>query len=281
MMTRRQFLQGIAAVTAVSAATGYYTFRLEPYWVKHEKRMLPVHNLPAELEGNTLVQISDIHVGNEIEPQFLGKQLARVKELSPDFVVYTGDFISYKTSTELEQFSDVMQHAPLGTLGTAAVLGNHDYGHGWQQIDVGNDLIRRLSDVGIPVLRNEARGFSGLTIAGIDDYWGPNYAPERVTAVLDPTQPTIMLCHNPDVVDQPVWHDYQGWILSGHTHGGQVKPPFLPAPVVPVQNKLYTSGVFDLEDGRFLYINRGLGSLMSVRFNARPEITIFTLAQAV
>ena len=277
MITRRQFLQGMVAVTAVTATTGFYTFRLEPHWVKHEKRTLPIRNLPADLDGKTLVQISDIHVGNEIEPAFLGSQLARVKELCPDFVVYTGDFISYRTSTELEQLSEVMQNAPVGKLGTAAVLGNHDYGHGWQQIEVGDELIRRLSDVGIPVLRNEARLFSGLTIAGIDDYWGPNYAPEHVTAVLDPAHPTIMLCHNPDVVDQPVWNGYQGWILSGHTHGGQVKPPFLPAPVVPVQNKLYTSGVFDLEDGRFLYINRGLGSLLSVRFNARPEVTIFTL----
>jgi hypothetical protein len=89
-----------------------------------------------------------------------------------------------------------------------------------------------------------------------------------------------MLCHNPDVVDQPVWNGYQGWILAGHTHGGQVRPPFLPPPVLPVENKLYTSGAFDLGDGRFLYINRGLGSTMSVRFNARPEVTIFTLCKS-
>ncbi len=223
------------------------------------------------------MQISDIHVGNEIDPDFLSSQLQRVQELSPDFVVYTGDFISYQTSTQLDLLSRVIQHAPLGRWGTAAVLGNHDYGHGWQQSKVAAELISRVADVGIPVLRNDVRSFAGLQIAGIDDYWGTNYAPEQITAVLDPTQPTIVLCHNPDVVDQPVWNGYQGWILSGHTHGGQVKPPFLPPPVLPVKNKLYTSGVFDLEDGRFLYINRGLGSLMSVRFNVRPEITIFTL----
>jgi predicted MPP superfamily phosphohydrolase len=177
----------------------------------------------------------------------------------------------------LEQLSQVLQHAPLGRLGTAAVLGNHDYGHGWQQSEVAAELIQRVSDVGIPVLRNEVRPFAGLHIAGIDDFWGTNYAPEAVTAVLDPTASTIMLCHNPDVVDQPVWNGYQGWVLSGHTHGGQVKPPFLPPPLLPVQNKLYTSGAFDLGNGRFLYINRGLGTLMSVRFNARPEVTIFTL----
>jgi predicted MPP superfamily phosphohydrolase len=65
--------------------------------------------------------------------------------------------------------------------------------------------------------------------------------------------------------------------LSGHTHGGQIKPPFLDPPIIPVRNKRYTAGKFDLGDGRFMYINRGLGYLRRVRFNARPEITVFTL----
>ena len=277
MFTRRQFLRGAAAVTAVAATTGFYTFRVEPSWVKYERRLLPINTLPAALEGKTLVQLSDIHVGSGIDQAFISQQLQRVQALSPDFVVYTGDFISYKTGKQLDKLSQVLQHAPLGRLGTAAVLGNHDYGHGWQQSEVAAELIQRVSDAGIPVLRNEVRPFAGLHIAGIDDYWGTNYAPEKITAVLDPTAPTIMLCHNPDVVDQPVWNGYQGWILSGHTHGGQVKPPFLPPPMLPVKNKLYTSGTFDLTDGRFLYISRGLGTTMSVRFNARPEVTIFTL----
>lgn len=277
MFTRRQFLRGAVAVTAVAATTGFYTFRIEPYWVKHERRLLPISNLPAQLEGKTLVQISDIHIGSGVDPTFISQQLQRVQQLAPDFVVYTGDFISYTPGKQLQQLSQVMQGAPLGRLGTAAVLGNHDYGHGWQQSAVAAELIQRVADVGILVLRNVVRPFAGLHIAGIDDYWGTNYAPEAVTAVLDPTAPTIMLCHNPDVVDQPVWNGYQGWILSGHTHGGQVKPPFLPPPLLPVENKLYTSGTFDLGDGRFLYISRGLGTTMSVRFNARPEVTIFTL----
>jgi hypothetical protein len=66
-------------------------------------------------------------------------------------------------------------------------------------------------------------------------------------------------------------------MLSGHTHGGQCKPPFLPPPLLPVRNKRYTSGEFDLGNGRSMYINRGLGYLRRVRFNARPEITAFRM----
>ncbi|WP_236973836.1 hypothetical protein [Membranihabitans maritimus] len=87
----------------------------------------------------------------------------------------------------------------------------------------------------------------------------------------------IVLTHNPDVADLPIWNKYEGWILSGHTHGGQCKPPFLPTPLLPVNNKKYTSGVIDLQDGRMMYINRALGHLWPLRFNVRPEITVFEL----
>lgn len=93
-------------------------------------------------------------------------------------------------------------------------------------------------------------------------------------------QANLVLCHNPDVMDLPIWQNYNSWVLSGHTHGGQVKPPFLDAPMLPVKNKRYTAGKIDFEDGRTLYINRALGHLWQVRFNVRPEITVFTLEKA-
>jgi len=93
----------------------------------------------------------------------------------------------------------------------------------------------------------------------------------------DSSLANVVLCHNPDVCDLNVWNGYKGWILSRHTHGGQCKPPFLKPPLLPVRNKNYAAGEVDLQDGRRLYINRALGHLWQVRFNVRPEITIFTL----
>ena len=77
-----------------------------------------------------------------------------------------------------------------------------------------------------------------------------------------------------------MWQGYRGWVLAGHTHGGQCRPPFLPAPIVPVRNRRYTRGEIDLSDGRRLYISRGLGYTWRVRFNVRPEVTLFTLQSA-
>ncbi|MDP2365703.1 MAG: phosphoesterase, partial [Ignavibacteria bacterium] len=131
-----------------------------------------------------------------------------------------------------------------------------------------------------PILRNEQLNISGLNFIGLDDYWATNFNPTIVMNAVNPEQANLVLCHNPDVADEPVWNNYKGWILSGHTHGGQFKPPFLNPPVLPEKNKSCSAGKYHLADGRTLYINRALGNLWQVRFNVRPEITIFELETA-
>ena len=278
MITRRQFLRGTAGLVGASLATALYATRIEPYWVEYISLAMPIRHLPASLAGRTLVQLSDLHIGNRFDWQYILNTFEKIKRLAPDYVVYTGDFVSYETAEQLGQLREVMQHAPHGTLGTAATLGNHDYGEAWSQAEVADDITTILEDAQVSVLRNALHNFDGgLHILGIDDVWGTNSALKKATALLEPEQPTVVLCHNPDVADRPVWRGYDGWILSGHTHGGQVKPPFLPPPLLPVHNKTYTAGKFELQDGRSLYINRALGNLWPIRFNVRPEVTIFTL----
>jgi len=137
-----------------------------------------------------------------------------------------------------------------------------------------------LENAGIEILKNNQTNVQGLNIIGFDDYWALNFEPEKVMNKYDPNKANLLLCHNPDVCDLAVWNGYKGWILSGHTHGGQCKPPFLKAPMLPVKNKKYSQGEIDLKDGRTLYINRAVGHLWQVRFNVRPEITIFELQKA-
>lgn len=261
--------------------TAGYTRFIEPYWVELVKRPLPIRNLPALLVGKTLMQISDVHAGDYFSRDYLMRELRQVAPLSPDIVVYTGDFVSFESPKQYDQLREVIQHAPLGRLGTFGVLGNHDYGPTWQDKQVGANVIDILGEVGIRILRNESVNIAGLTIAGIDDFWGPNFYPMRATASLQRGAPAVVLCHNPDVCDiAEAWGQFDGWTLSGHTHGGQVRPPFFKAPVVPVRNQNYTSGVYELANGRKLYINRALGHYIPVRFNVRPEITLFTLERA-
>ncbi len=137
-----------------------------------------------------------------------------------------------------------------------------------------------LADCGIRVLRNEVVDVGGLDVVGLDDLWAKQFQPAAALAYRDAAKPALVLSHNPDTADEPGWFGYEGWILSGHTHGGQCKPPFLPPPVIPVRNRRYTSGEIDATGGRRLYISRGVGHTMMVRFNVRPEVTVFTLQRA-
>jgi predicted MPP superfamily phosphohydrolase len=278
MPTRRQLLRAaIAALIASPALVGLYAWQVEPRWVEIVHRPLPIRHLPPALVGRTLVQISDLHVGQRFDWRMFLPALAEITVRAPDIVVYTGDFITYDDPTQFEQLAEFLPFAPMGTLGTAAILGNHDYGHGWSEPQVANRVAELVTGRGVTMLRNTLVEIEGLTIAGVDDLWGTNYAPEEVLTQIPADTPTLVLCHNPDVLDQPVWGNYRGWVLSGHTHGGQVRPPFLPPPLLPVQNDRYSAGLFSFEDGRTLYINRGLGHLWQVRLNVRPEITVFTL----
>ena len=166
-----------------------------------------------------------------------------------------------------------------GKIATLGVLGNHDYGKNWSDNSIAESIIEILKLSNIEMLRNEQRKVYGLNIIGIDDYWGTNFKPEKALSKLNIDEANIVLCHNPDVCDlENIWKEYDSWILSGHTHGGQVKPPFLPSPILPVKNKKYSAGKIELSNNRILYINRALGHLRQIRFNVRPEITLFELA---
>ena len=145
---------------------------------------------------------------------------------------------------------------------------------------MGDQITQVLEDNGIKILKNNSVDIGGLTIIGMDDYWGPNFNAKKALSHFHPDNANIVLCHNPDVCDLNIWGEYNSWILSGHTHGGQVKAPFLDPFVLPVKNKRYTQGLISLSQNRTLYINRAIGHLWQVRFNVRPEITLFHLSNA-
>ncbi len=280
MLTRRQALKTLAVAGTGALMTGLYTWRVEPHWLEFTYPVLPIWGLPPELEGRILAQITDLHVGPKVDNDYVINAFRRVRELAPDFVVFTGDWITYRSPRQFEQLRRVMEHMPHGRLGTVGILGNHDYGFRWKMVDVADQVVEIARTAGVITLSNQALTVAGLQFIGLDDFWSPRFDPAPVLAQHGQDAATIVLCHNPDVVDLPVWGQYQGWILAGHTHGGQCKPPFLPPPELPVRNKRYTSGEIALSGSRRMYISRGVGHLLQVRFNVRPEVTIFRLQRA-
>lgn len=280
-MKRRTFIKkSFWGLTGLGVLGGLYAWQIEPFWVDYVKLKMPIKNLPKHLVGKTLMQISDIHIGNRFDYQYIIKSFEKAKEYNPDFVVYTGDFVTAdKYEVLYDKLKEALTKSVKGKFGTVAILGNHDYGRNWSQQNVADNISKIVTENGIQLLRNEQLEINGLNFIGLDDYWGLNFNPEKVMFAYEATKANVVLCHNPDVCDLDVWNNYAGWILAGHTHGGQVKPPFLDAPLVPVKNKNYTSGKFNLSNGRTLYINRALGHLWQIRFNVRPEVTIFELEE--
>ena len=276
-MTRKHFLKKLLQLSAVGALPFLYSWQIEPFWVEFVERKLPVKNLPEHLEGKILMQISDLHVGNRFDWNFLIESFQKAKHFNPDFVVYTGDYVNHGTSEDHKNLRKVMENAVYGGLGTFGILGNHDYGDQWKDLGSSETICKILQDSGVTMLRNQQKECNGLNIIGLDDLWSPNFDPMKVMKDYDASKANLVLCHNPDVCDKDVWNGYQGWVLSGHTHGGQCRIPGVITPILPVENRKYISGEIDLEDGRMLYINRAIGHSFQVRFMVRPEITVFTL----
>ena len=276
LFSRRSFVRLAASSAAGAAVAGLYTWRVEPHWLEIVRRALPIRDLPPALAGRMLVQFSDIHVGNRVSDAFVIETFERVAALTPDIVVITGDLSSYHRDL-VPQLHRVYRHFPQGRLATLAILGNHDYGPNWSHPDIADAVVSAVTPFGIRVLRNEVQDVGGLQVAGLDDLWADRFEPAATLSRLDRQRAALVLSHNPDTVDLPGWNGYRGWILAGHTHGGQCKAPFLPPPLLPVRNRRYSQGEIAIAGNRRLYINRGVGHLLRVRMNVRPEVTVFEL----
>jgi predicted MPP superfamily phosphohydrolase len=279
-VNRRRFLQ-VAAIGTAAAAVGTvgYTLAVEPHWLEITERELPIAHLPDALVGARLVQLSDLHIGPQVSDIYLRESFARIRAIAPEIVVVTGDFITYfdaRGAAQFDHLRDVLTDFPNGRVATLGILGNHDYGTNWRDVVVASKVVAEAERAGIRMLRNETHAVNGLDVIGVDDLWARRSDTARAFTARS-NDAALVLVHNPDAADKLAWPDYRGWMLSGHTHGGQCKAPFLPPPLLPVENKRYVAGAVCVDDARTLYISRGVGHLIKARFNVRPEITVFTL----
>jgi predicted MPP superfamily phosphohydrolase len=282
--SRRKFL--VRGTFATACGLGAYAFGIEPRWISVERHELAVPNLPDRLIGATAVQLSDLHIGDRVNDSYLLAQFEYVRSLNPEFVFFTGDYLDNGTKWHLRKGIQLSEFFPRGSVGNAFVLGNHDFGNGHSQAQAyaknTSELVRQLAATGLNVLQDQVVDLGGLKVAGLKDFWCGGFENESASEVIEEVSSgaSIVLSHNPDTVDLPIWDGFESWILCGHTHGGQCTFPIIGAPICPVMNKRYLAGFYDIEGGHKLYISRGIGHTTRVRFMARPEITIFTLQKA-
>lgn len=274
-------MAGLAASGATVACGGLaYAWRVEPHWVSITRLDMPFRGLDRDLVGKRIVQISDLHVGPIVDGDYLRGVLRRLPELEPDYLVITGDFLTSNHGEQIGPAIEMLRESPVVEMPCIATLGNHDYSDSFRNGRVAAELADRLRGIGVTVLRNESTEVDGLQFAGSDDLWAGRCSLYRTLQEVDHSRPAVVLSHNPDSVDLPEWTTFGGWVLSGHTHGGQCRFPLIGAPVMPIRNHRYQQGHVAISGGRNLYVNRGLGYSRRIRFGARPEVTVFTLRSA-
>lgn len=275
---RRRFLLGASSVT-ILAASGALTAR----GVRQARKRaevkevdIAIAGLHPDLEGFTILQLSDIHVGDTIGRAYVERIVERCRDLSPDLIALTGDLVDGRVE---HLAGDV---APLFSLeaphGTWFVTGNHEYYSGPLQ------WVEYLQEAGLNVLvdahKTIEHGGAKLVVAGICDYDASTVVPEHLAdpalalqGAPDDADFRLLLAHQPRSYPRALGLgiDLQ---LSGHTHGGQIWPFGY---LVPFQQH-FLAGLHRVEDGMQLYISRGTGYWgPPMRVGAPSEITLLRL----
>jgi uncharacterized protein len=281
-ITRRKFLRTTACIAAGAAL---YSGEIERHWIEVSYREVTIPGLHAAFDGLRLVQLSDIHFDEFTEPFFLRDAVNRINGLNPDVVLLTGDFVTKSPiSKRIFKHSAWPCAAILNELSCSsrfACFGNHDILVGKEQV------AEALAPNGITVVNNSCLPFERaggrFWLAGLEDplegHPDPDAAiPSSIRNV--PNEPVVLLCHGPDYADELLTRpagQSVSLMLSGHTHGGQVRLPLIGPLALPAMGKKYVEGWFQLGSLQ-LHVNRGLGTVgLPFRLDCPPEISLITL----
>lgn len=284
VISRRQFIKvslvSSLATTVAGVGSFAYAHDIEPENLEIVPVEVILPRLASAFDNYRLVQISDIHMGTGMTPQRLAHIVDMVNTQQPDAVAITGDYVTVGDiqpllPTLIGSLSKLQSHD-----GTFAILGNHDH---WTDPDAIHGMLRQagvndLSNTSVPIQRGNAL----LHFAGVDDFWEKQDRLDTVLAGLDGNDCAILLAHEPDFADVSAASGRFDLQISGHSHGGQVRWPIINRPItLPRYSTRYPVGRYQVQN-MIQYTNRGVGTIApAVRFNCRPEITVFTLRAAI
>ena len=271
-ISRRKFLK-LAIYGGTAALVGCYPVLIERNIVQINRYKVSLSNLPSSFHGFTIAHLTDIHLGFLVSKSFVEGIVHKTVNLNTDAIVCTGDYVHKRnTIKEIETVWPILSKLK-ARYGVYSVLGNHDH---WA--DTGRSLywLERTGQDIRHKCKPIYKGRDRILIGGCGDYWGDELKIDKAFLCSDEKDCRLLLSHNPDSVDSQ-FATPLSLVISGHTHGGQVVIPFLGAPILPVKNKNYSSGLIDTPKTK-LFISRGIGwAIYPVRFNCYPEIAVLEL----
>jgi predicted MPP superfamily phosphohydrolase len=278
-ITRRRFLQ-LSGLGAVGLAA--YSGEFERHDLQITHRTIELKRLSPALDGLRIAQVSDIHFEQYTEASFVRRVVDEVNRLAPDIVVLTGDYVSEgpmpKTYGAKSSYPCAEILSGIKCSQRWSVLGNHD-------TRVDPVMVTDALEIhGLPVLANKhipfERDGARIWISGVKDIGlsDPDLHLAAPQGLQTANEPVILLAHEPDYADKVVKHGGVDLMLSGHSHGGQVRFPLIGALYTPPLGRKYVEGLFHLQNDLQLYVNRGIGAVgVPFRFDCRPELTLMTL----
>jgi uncharacterized protein len=272
-MSRRRLLGAVAALAPpivlvpVMAASRWQVGRLRIRRIE-----VPLASLPPMLDGLTIAQVTDMHVGRFTPPRVMPDLVAAVRELDADLVVHLGDLIDYVLDDLDTALDAVVQMR--GRMGSAMIIGNHD------MYEDRDEFTRRSRQAGVDLLVDEAMtlpiGDAAVQLLGLDYHADDALMAQSVQRLMAQRQVgqfPILLAHHPHAWD-PARAAQLPLTLSGHTHGGQlhISPRVGFGPAV----FRYWSGLYQ-QDGSALVVANGVSSWLPLRSYAPAEIVRLTL----
>jgi predicted MPP superfamily phosphohydrolase len=277
MTTTRTAARWLAGAGMGAAALGAYAWLVEPRWVEVTRTLVHVPRLHADLEGFRVALLTDLHAGEGTPMSVIRRACRLAMREAPDLVAVTGDL----AADDADGFGEVLEalSALAAPCGVYAVPGNHDHTVGIRRFhrDVGRAPgIRDLTNRAVTLRVGEAR----LCVAGVDDLG-------RGEPSLDALPPpsardfTLLLAHDPGQGERARRaYDRVDLIVSGHTHGGQVRLPGVGALRNPAErDDLYEAGL-RRRPWTQVYTSRGVGTVrLPVRFLCRPEVAVLELTR--
>jgi len=282
MLTRRQFVLGLGGGLATLGGGGAYPRWVEPRWLKVSRTTVTLGNAAAGTTPVRVLHLSDFHLSDVVSLAFIAESVELGLAQKPDVIALTGDFVTNRVTHAVE-YSKVLARLS-SAAPTFACLGNHDGGL-WTRRVGGSATIDAvlsvLASAGITCLTNAARSAvvrgKMIQLIGVGDLWSGMCNPAKAFAQTPERNGAlrVVLNHNPDAKELFRRFDWD-LMLCGHTHGGQVRLPFIGTPFLPVRDKRFVSGLYRW-DNRPLYITRGVGNLHGIRFNCRPEVSVLEL----
>lgn len=272
-----KFILRLAVLLCVTALLLFsYARYVEPHLLRTPDIAVYSAHVQSQHKELSIVAFADTHFSEYYTVENFSKVVDKINNMNPDLVFFLGDLIDYydEYDENIKDISETLNQIS-ASYGKYAVFGNHDYGGGSE-----NYYRDIMENGGFQVLVNESIDITdlGITIVGIDDVV-IGYGDPTVASRCKVDSFNIVLSHAPDIITQMTDYDID-LMLSGHTHGGQVRIPYYSESYLPPYGQIYQRGIYHFQNARntTLYVNSGLGTtFLPLRFLSLPELTKLSL----